>query len=118
MMDKTDCPLGPSGIDAGVTERIEGLIASSDVFIFMKGSPATPRCGFSANAVNILNHYRVPFKSFDILTSPELRAEIKNFSNWPTYPQLYVKGKFVGGNDILEELARSGEMEEVLKGKN
>ena len=104
-----------NGTDTEMTERIRGMIDSSDIFLFMKGSPEAPRCGFSANVVGILNHFRVPFKTFDILTSREMRAEVKNFSNWPTYPQLYVKGEFVGGNDIVAELMESGELEGVLK---
>ena len=104
-----------NGTHGDTTDRIKGLIASSDIFLFMKGSPTAPRCGFSANMVNILNHFRVSFKTFDVLSAPEIRAEVKNFSNWPTYPQLYVKGKFVGGNDIVAELMESGELEKVLR---
>ena len=98
-----------------LTQKIQGMINSSDVFLFMKGSPMAPRCGFSANVVGILNHYGVSFESFDILTDRAMRAEVKNFSNWPTYPQLYVRGKFVGGNDILSELMEAGELEGILK---
>ena len=97
------------------TERIEGLIGSSDVFLFMKGSPMAPRCGFSANVVGILNHLGISFESFDILTDPGIRKEVKNFSNWPTYPQLYARGQFVGGNDIVSELMESGELEGILQ---
>ena len=103
-------------INTELAGRIKGMIGSSDVFLFMKGSPMAPRCGFSANVVGILNHFGISFESFDILTEPAMRAEVKNFSNWPTYPQLYVKGKFVGGSDIVAELMDSGDLEGILKG--
>ena len=92
------------------------MIQSSDVFLFMKGSPLAPRCGFSANVVGILNYLGVSFESFDILTDRQMRAEVKNYSNWPTYPQLYVRGEFVGGNDVVAELMENGELEGILKG--
>ena len=100
---------------SNLTQRIDGLIQSSDVFLFMKGSPLAPRCGFSANVVGILSHLGVPFQSFDILTDRAMRAEVKNYSNWPTYPQLYVRGEFLGGNDVVAELMESGELEGILR---
>ena len=119
MMDKQNSTVtghAEKSVDGELAERIKALIGSCDIFLFMKGSPMAPRCGFSANVVNVLNHFQVSFETFDILTDPEIRAEVKNFSNWPTYPQLYVKGKFVGGNDIVAELMESGQLEEVLRG--
>ena len=98
-------------------ERIKKLIGSSDVFLFMKGNPAMPQCGFSANVVGMLNHLQVPFKTFDILSDMDIRQGVKDFSNWPTYPQLYVRGELIGGNDIVMEMFENGELESVLKGE-
>ena len=87
-----------------VQERIERKINDHDVVLFMKGTPVFPQCGFSAATVQILTNLGVKFKSFDVLKDPELRQGIKEFSNWPTIPQLYVKGEFVGGCDIIREM--------------
>jgi monothiol glutaredoxin len=95
--------------------KIQDLVGSSDTFLFMKGSPEAPRCGFSANTVAILANLGVDFKTFDILSDPEIRQGVKEFSNWPTYPQLYHKGQLVGGNDIITEMFHSGELEQTLK---
>jgi monothiol glutaredoxin len=81
----------------------------------MKGTPDMPQCGFSANVIKILNHQGVSFKTFNILSDMDIREGVKQFSNWPTYPQLYVKGQLVGGNDIITEMMQSGELEDVLK---
>lgn len=97
-----------------INERIKTLIASSDIFLFMKGSPEMPQCGFSANVVSILNNVQANYKTFDILTDMDIREGVKVFANWPTYPQLYVKGKLVGGNDIITELFEARELEDVL----
>ena len=99
-----------------LNERIKGLIASSDVFLFMKGVPQMPQCGFSANVVGILNHLGIEFKSFDILSDMDIRQGVKEFSNSPTYPQLYFKGELLGGNDIVMELFQSGELEKTIQG--
>lgn len=98
-----------------LNERIKALINSAPVFLFMKGSPEMPQCGFSANVVAILNHLQVEFKTFDILTDMDIRQGLKEYSNWPTYPQLYVKGQLVGGNDIITEMFESGELAEHVK---
>ena len=95
--------------------RIESLINSAPIFLFMKGTPEMPQCGFSANVVKILKQYNTDYKSFNILSDMDIREGVKVFSNWPTYPQLYVKGELIGGNDIVTELMNSGELEEVLK---
>ena len=95
--------------------RINSLIQSSPVFLFMKGSPEMPQCGFSANVVKILKHYNTSFKTFDILSDMSIREGVKAYSNWPTYPQLYVKGELIGGNDIVTELMNNGELESILK---
>ena len=97
------------------TDKIKALISSSDVFLFMKGTPDFPRCGFSANTVDILNRTNVSFNSFDILTDMELRESVKEFSNWPTYPQLFFKGELLGGNDIITQMHSEGELEKTLK---
>jgi monothiol glutaredoxin len=102
-------------MSATVTERIASDIESSDVVLFMKGTPVFPQCGFSATVVQILGQLGVKFKSFDVLKDPELRQGIKEFSNWPTVPQLYVKGEFVGGCDIIREMYESDELESLFK---
>jgi monothiol glutaredoxin len=98
-------------------ERIKGVIASSDVVLFMKGVPAAPQCGFSAAVVQILSSLAVPFKSVDVLSDPQIREGIKTFSNWPTIPQLYVKGEFLGGSDIIREMFQAGELTALLSDK-
>lgn len=95
--------------------QIEGLLKSSKVVLFMKGNADMPQCGFSANSVAILKHLGVPFKTFNILNDPEIRQGLKEYSNWPTYPQLYTDGKLIGGNDIITEMYQSGELQELLK---
>ncbi len=95
--------------------QIETLLGSSKVVLFMKGNAEMPMCGFSANTVAILKHLAVPFKTFNILNDPEIRQGLKDFSNWPTFPQLYVGGKLIGGNDIVTEMYQSGELQEFLK---
>ncbi len=94
-----------------VHDRIAGDIASSDVVLFMKGTPVFPQCGFSAAVVGILSNLGVKFKAIDVLKDPEICQGIKEFSNWPTIPQLYVKGEFVGGCDIVREMFESGELQ-------
>ena len=95
-------------------ERIKQEVSGNDVMLFMKGTPVFPQCGFSAAVVQILNHMGVKFGSTDVLVDPEIRQGIKEFSNWPTVPQLYVKGEFVGGCDILREMFETGELEEYF----
>jgi monothiol glutaredoxin len=97
--------------------RIETEIGENPVMLYMKGNPRFPQCGFSARVVQILTHLGVPFGSANVLEDPELREGIKQFSNWPTIPQLYVKGEFVGGCDIITEMFQSGELETLLKEK-
>jgi monothiol glutaredoxin len=102
-----------SDIDA----RIQGLIDANPVFLFMKGTPEFPQCGFSATVVSILDHMGVDYGSANILEDAELRQGIKDFSNWPTIPQLYVKGEFIGGCDIAKEMFQSGELKQLLEEK-
>jgi monothiol glutaredoxin len=102
-------------MDASVKSRIETLIGSSPVFVFMKGTKLMPQCGFSNNVVQILHALGVPFETFDVLSDMEIRQGIKEFSEWPTIPQVYVNGEFMGGSDILIEMYNSGELREQLE---
>jgi len=95
--------------------RIANIVTSNDVVLFMKGSPLFPQCGFSSRAVAILNHLNVEFDSVDVLQDQGVRQGIKEFSDWPTIPQLYVHGEFVGGSDIMTEMYESGELAELFK---
>ena len=104
-------------MDNLVAERIRQEINANDVVLYMKGSPVFPQCGFSAAVVQVLSHMGVKFKGIDVLQDPGLRQGIKDFSSWPTVPQLYVKGEFVGGCDIVREMFQSGELEDLLKTK-
>jgi len=97
-----------------VQERIGREINEHDVVLFMKGTPVFPQCGFSAIVVQVLSHLGVKFKGIDVLSDPALRQGIKSFSDWPTVPQLYVKGEFVGGCDIVREMFETGELAELL----
>jgi len=97
-----------------VQEHIEHEISEHDVVLFMKGTPVFPQCGFSSLVVQVLSHMGVKFKDIDVLSDPELRQGIKAFSDWPTVPQLYVKGEFVGGCDIVREMYESGELAQLL----
>ena len=96
-------------------DEIKNAIDNNDVVIFMKGSKDFPACGFSAFVVQIFNQLNVPFKDFDVMQNPELRQNIKDFSNWPTLPQVYVKGEFIGGCDIIREMHQSEELQTLLK---
>jgi monothiol glutaredoxin len=101
-------------MDITVRDRIQQEIADTPVVLFMKGSPVFPQCGFSAAVVQILSQLGVKFKGVDVLSDPQIRQGIKEFSNWPTIPQLYVKGEFVGGCDIIREMYETGELQQVF----
>jgi len=103
--------------DNPVFARIQGDVSDNPVVLFMKGSPEQPQCGFSAAVCQVLQHLDVPFKGVDVLADPEIRQGIKEFSNWPTVPQLYVKGEFIGGCDIVREMFQSGELQQLLADK-
>jgi monothiol glutaredoxin len=103
---------------ANVSEQIKKDINENDVVLYMKGTPVQPMCGFSAMTVQILSHMGVKFKGVNVLEDANLRQGIKDFANWPTIPQLYVKGEFVGGCDIVREMYESGELEELMKTKS
>lgn len=100
-----------------VFDRIKAEIEAHPVMLFMKGTTMSPQCGFSARVVQILTHLGVPFATADVLADPELRQGIKDFSNWPTVPQLYVKGEFIGGCDIVTDMYQSGELTDLLAKK-
>jgi monothiol glutaredoxin len=104
-------------MDIATHERIRQQIAETPVVLFMKGTPVFPQCGFSAAVVQILSHLGVKFKGIDVLSDPSVRQGIKEFSNWPTIPQLYVQGEFVGGCDIIREMFETGELQQVLEEK-
>lgn len=97
--------------------RISEIVNANDVVLFMKGTPLFPQCGFSSKAVAILEHCGVAFDSFDVLQDMEVRQGIKAYSDWPTIPQLYVKGEFVGGSDIMMEMFEAGELQQMMDEK-
>ncbi len=101
-------------MDPALKQRIETLVSSSSIFVFMKGSKLMPQCGFSNNVVQVLNALGFPYETFDVLLDPEIRQGIKDYANWPTIPQVYLKGEFLGGSDILIEMYNSGELRETL----
>jgi monothiol glutaredoxin len=104
-------------MSSAVFDRIKSEIAEHPVMLYMKGNAMFPQCGFSARVVQILSHMGVPFHTANVLEEPDLREGIKQFSNWPTVPQLYVQGEFVGGCDIITEMFQSGELAGLLKEK-
>ena len=98
-----------------VKERIDNLVNQNKIVVFMKGSKLMPQCGFSNNVVQILNTLGVPFETVDILADQDLRQGIKEYSNWPTIPQVYINGEFVGGSDILIEMYQSGDLQQMVE---
>ena len=100
-----------------VNSRISDLVGSNDVVLFMKGTPLFPQCGFSSRAVAILDHCGIAYESVDVLQDMEIRQGIKTYSDWPTIPQLYVKGEFLGGSDIMMEMFEAGELQQMLDGQ-
>jgi len=98
-----------------VNEKIKDIITKNDVVLFMKGTPEIPQCGFSMTVSNILKELKVKFSGVNVLADPEIRQGIKDFSNWPTVPQLYIKGEFIGGCDIAKEMYEKGELQKILK---
>ncbi|MFA4994827.1 MAG: Grx4 family monothiol glutaredoxin [Bdellovibrionales bacterium] len=104
-------------INPAISERIHSEVTSHDVVLYMKGTPVFPQCGFSAQAVQILSMLGVKFRAVDVLADPSLHQGIKDFSHWPTLPQLYIKGEFVGGNDIMREMVQEGEFQKLLSAK-
>ena len=102
-------------MDENIKKEIEDKISSDKIVLFMKGTRQKPMCGFSKMAVDVLNHLGVDYTEYNILEYPHLRDEVKNYSSWPTYPQLYVNNELVGGCDIIDEMFESGELETLLK---
>ncbi|MBW4567805.1 MAG: Grx4 family monothiol glutaredoxin [Tolypothrix carrinoi HA7290-LM1] len=98
-----------------VKDKIDNLVTQNKIMVFMKGTKLMPQCGFSNNVVQILNTLGVPFETLDILADPEIRQGIKEYSNWPTIPQVYIDGQFVGGSDILIELYQKGELQQMVE---
>ena len=101
----------------GIKENIQNLVDQNEVCLFMKGTPESPQCGFSMTVSNILKHLNVKFEGVNVLEDQNLRQEIKSFSDWPTIPQLYIKGNFIGGCDIVKEMFEKGELKELLEEK-
>jgi len=104
--------------NSNISAQIQELIDNNDVTLFMKGTLTFPQCGFSSVVANILGHLEVPVKDINVLEDMDIREGIKSYSNWPTIPQLYVKGEFIGGCDIVKEMYESGELQEILQEKN
>ena len=100
-----------------IKEKIKDIISNNDVCLFMKGTPDSPQCGFSMAVSNVLKHLKINFKGINVLEDESLRQGIKEFSDWPTIPQLYVKGEFIGGCDIVKEMFEKGELTSLLKEK-
>jgi monothiol glutaredoxin len=105
----------PAVAQGDAIERIRHDIQSNKIMVYMKGTPEAPQCGFSAQTVQVLGELGVPFESRNVLEDPELRQAIKEFSNWPTIPQVYINGKFVGGCDVVTEMHERGELSEMVK---
>jgi monothiol glutaredoxin len=101
----------------GIFDRIRQDMVQNDIVLYMKGSAVFPQCGFSAAVVQLLDNLCVPYKDVDVLSDPALRQGIKNFTNWPTITQLYIKGEFIGGADIVREMYAAGELQELLREK-
>ena len=104
-------------LDDTTRERIQNEVDANDVLLFMKGTPVFPQCGFSAAVIQVLSHLQVKFNSVNVLEDPDIRDGIKQYSDWPTIPQLYVKGEFVGGCDIIREMYETGELKTFLEEK-
>jgi monothiol glutaredoxin len=104
-------------IEKETYDRLQAEVTAKDVVIFMKGSPSFPQCGFSSAVVQVLDYLGVEYGSVDVLQNPDVREGIKEFSQWPTIPQLYVKGEFIGGCDIIREMAQTGELQELFQEK-
>ena len=104
-------------LDDTTRERIQTEVDANDVLLFMKGTPVFPQCGFSAAVIQVLSHLQVKFSSVNVLEDPDIRDGIKQYSDWPTIPQLYVKGEFVGGCDIIREMYETGELKTFLEDK-
>ncbi len=103
-------------MDDALKSRLKDMIEQDQITLFMKGDKYVPQCGFSATVVDILNSLEAQYTTFDILVDPDVRQGLKEYSSWPTYPQLYVKGELIGGCDIVKEMFQNGELEELING--
>ena len=104
-------------MEQSTKDKIQNIIDENDVLLFMKGTPVMPQCGFSAAVVGVLSHMGIKYNSVNVLEDPEIREGIKEFSDWPTIPQLYVKKEFIGGCDIIKEMYENGELKKILEDK-
>ena len=109
-------PIVESEVDADPTDRLRSMVDSSEIFMLIKGTPQRPLCGFSANTVAVMESLGVPYRTFNVLSDESIRAAAKTFASWPTFPQVYVRGEFIGGNDILREMYDTGELQELVVG--
>jgi len=114
--DFAGTPVSETDRTTPAVERVEKMVTSSEVFLFMKGIPEQPMCGFSANSVAILETIGAPYSTFDVLSDESVREAAKQFAGWPTFPQLWVGGELVGGNDIMTEMLQTGELEPLVNG--
>ena len=112
----TGAPVEENDPTAPAERRIDDMVRSSEVFLFIKGTPRQPMCGFSANTVAIVDTLGVPYATFDVLSDESIREAAKVYSQWPTFPQVYIRGEFVGGNDIITEMYSTGELRAALEG--
>jgi monothiol glutaredoxin len=109
-------PMTETGSMVDPAERVRAMVGSADVFLLIKGTPRQPQCGFSANTVAVMDALDVPYRTFDVLSDESIRDAAKQFAGWPTFPQVYVRGEFIGGNDIVTEMYHDGELHELVKG--
>ena len=109
-------PIAESDPNADPIDRVRSMVGSSEIFMLIKGTPQQPMCGFSANTVALMESLGVPYRTFDVLSDESIRAAAKGFAGWPTFPQVYVKGEFIGGNDILMEMYNAGELHKIVAG--
>ena len=109
-------PMTEAGSPADPAERVRAMVGSADVFLLIKGTPQRPQCGFSANTVAVMDALDVPYRTFDVLSDESIRDAAKIFAGWPTFPQVYVRGEFIGGNDIVTEMYHEGELHELVEG--
>ena len=109
-------PMTEAGSMADPAERVRAMVGSADVFLLIKGTPQRPQCGFSANTVAVMDALDVPYRTFDVLSDESIRDAAKTFAGWPTFPQVYVRGEFIGGNDIVTGMYHEGELHELVKG--
>ena len=109
-------PISEVDLSAAPVDRIRSMVGSSSVFLLIKGTPQRPQCGFSANTIAVIESLGVPYQTFDVLSDESIRDAAKGFAGWPTFPQVYVKGEFIGGNDILMEMYDAGDLQKMVAG--